>query len=127
MEKEQALETESLYPLLDEPHFDEEWTILTARPVVPLKDLNSNGGRHTALKLVAAFGVAMMLGALVALISVRLTQTNDETSADSISSSNGQVSESSTENPSIPESAALVSSANGAPAPILAQKAPVKV
>jgi hypothetical protein len=58
---------------LTEPHFDEEWTVLTARPVVPFEEVSHGKGRGV-LKLVGAFGAAILLGALVALASIRLRQ-----------------------------------------------------
>jgi hypothetical protein len=73
MEKQQALETELSYPSTEEPHFDEEWTVLAARQVVPLTELNSRSYR--ALKLVAAFLIASLLGAVVALSAIRLRET----------------------------------------------------
>ena len=72
MEKQQQLRSQTDYPLANEPHFDEEWTLLTAKPVVPFSKLEFSTKRRTALKLAGAFAGALMLGALVALASIRL-------------------------------------------------------
>lgn len=70
MEKEELLESDSALTV-DEPHFEEEWTILAARPVVPLNEVESKNGVHHAVKLVLAFVAASLLGVFVALASVR--------------------------------------------------------
>lgn len=72
MEKQEQLRPDSDNPMVNEPHFDEEWTVLSARPVVPLAKLDSVSKRKTALKLAGAFAGALLLGALVALASIRL-------------------------------------------------------
>ena len=72
MEKQQQLSTDLDQPMVNEPHFDEEWTVLTARPVVPLAELESINRKRTAIKLAGAFAGALLLGALVALASIRL-------------------------------------------------------
>ena len=72
MEKQQQLRPDSDYSTVNEPHFDEEWTVLAARPVVPLARLESVNRKKTALKLAGAFAGALLLGALVALASIRL-------------------------------------------------------
>jgi hypothetical protein len=74
MGKKEQFETEDYYPDLTQPHFDEDWTVLTARPVVPLTKLNGRNVNFGVLKLVGAFGAAILLGALVALASVKLRQ-----------------------------------------------------
>jgi len=74
MEKKEQFETEDYYPDLTQPHFDEDWTVLTARPVVPLTKLSGRKVNFGVLKLVGAFGAAILLGALVALASVKLRQ-----------------------------------------------------
>ena len=72
MEKQEQLSTDLDQPMVNEPHFDEEWTVLTARPVVPLAELESVNRKKTAIKLAGAFAGALLLGALVALASIRL-------------------------------------------------------
>ena len=82
MQREEALDPDPQYALLDEPHFDEEWTVLSARPVVPLDELNSPANSRSALKLVGAFMAAMVLGALVALAGVYLRDTKGDVGVD---------------------------------------------
>jgi hypothetical protein len=72
MENEKYLEREP--EVIDGPHFDQAWTILCARPVVPLKKVESSQGVRGALKLVAAFVGASLLGVVVALASIRLRE-----------------------------------------------------
>jgi outer membrane biosynthesis protein TonB len=55
-----------------EPHFDEEWTLISARQVVPLEKLKDTSKRRGKLKLIGAFVGAIVLGAAVALLSIRL-------------------------------------------------------
>ena len=55
-----------------EPHFDEEWTLISARQVVPLEKLKDTPKRRGKLKLIGAFVGAIVLGAAVALLSIRL-------------------------------------------------------
>jgi hypothetical protein len=59
-------------PINPEPHFDEEWTLLSARPVVPLEKLNDASKRRGKLKLIGAFVGALVLGAAVALLATKL-------------------------------------------------------
>lgn len=56
---------------LSEPHFDEEATLLSARPVVPLRDVRpeTRSGRRLALGL--AMAVSVMAGALGATLIYR--------------------------------------------------------
>ena len=51
-----------------QPHFDDERTLLTARPVVPLKKLEAKARHRRQWVLGGAFAVAMMLGAASALV-----------------------------------------------------------
>ena len=78
MEKEKFLEQEpETSSIIDEPHFEEAWTVLSARPVVPLKEVGPSQNRQTlgrAAKLLAAFVGAGLLGVLVALASIRFRQ-----------------------------------------------------
>lgn len=52
-----------------EPHFDDERTLLTARPVVPLEKINAKVRHRKQWFLGGAFAVAMMLGAASALLA----------------------------------------------------------
>ena len=79
---ETELQTEPSHPLIGEPHFDEEWTLLTARPVVPLIDLKSHGALLKHWKLVAAFAGAIVLGGLVGLASIRFTNPSSEVASE---------------------------------------------
>ena len=63
---------EESYRIGAEPHFDEEWTLLSARQVVPLETLKDTTKRRGKLKLIGAFVGAIVLGAAVALLSIRL-------------------------------------------------------
>jgi hypothetical protein len=68
----QRLPIEEPYPIDAEPHFDEEWTLLSARQVVPLEKLKDASTRRGKLKLIGAFVGAIVLGAAVALLAIRL-------------------------------------------------------
>jgi len=52
-----------------EPHFDDERTLLTARPVEPLEKINAKARHRKQWFLGGAFAVAMMLGAASALLA----------------------------------------------------------
>jgi hypothetical protein len=52
-----------------EPHFDDERTLQTARPVVPLEKINTKVRHRRLWILGGAFAVAMMLGAASALLA----------------------------------------------------------
>jgi hypothetical protein len=66
------------------PHFDEEWTVLTAKPVVPLSKLKSNASRRRVLKLSAAFVLSILLGALVALVAANLNQPSENATIEAV-------------------------------------------
>lgn len=55
--------------MIDQPNFDDERTVLTARPVVPLERLDTRIKHRRRWFLGGAFAVAMLLGAASALIS----------------------------------------------------------
>jgi hypothetical protein len=59
-----------------EPHFDDERTILSARPVVPLEKLDAKVRHRRRWFLGSAFAVAMMLGAASALLASYLKMRN---------------------------------------------------
>src|SRR5438045_6677822 len=56
-------------PVPGQPHFDDERTILSARPVVPLAKIKARVRHRRHWILGSAFAVAMMLGAASALIA----------------------------------------------------------
>lgn len=59
-----------------EPHFDDEQTILSARPVVPLEQIEAKTRHRRILILSGAFVLAMMLGSASALLALYLTHDN---------------------------------------------------
>ena len=75
MEKEKFLEAQpETTSVIDEPHFEEAWTVLAARPVIPLKEVAARPGVRGTLKLIAAFLGAGLLGVVVGLASIRFRQ-----------------------------------------------------
>ena len=58
-----------------EPHFNDERTIRSAQPVVPLQTVAKERRRH-GLMLVGAFVIASLLGATAAMALIRLRQTS---------------------------------------------------
>jgi len=86
MEKEKSLEPQpGTTSVVDEPHFEEAWTVLAARPVVPLKQLESRQGVRRTLKLTAAFLGAGVLGVVVGLASIRFRQLPATNTANDVS------------------------------------------
>ena len=61
---------------LDEPHFDEEATILAARPVVPLDDVKSERRSKTGAVLALAIGGGLLIGLLAATLIYRYLDAN---------------------------------------------------
>ena len=59
-----------------QPHFDDEITLLTARPVVPLEKIDAKARHRRQWFLGGAFAVAMMLGAASALLASYLKLRN---------------------------------------------------
>src|SRR6185503_8384193 len=57
-----------------EPHFNDERTIRSAQPVVPLQTVAKERRRH-GLMLVGAFVISCLLGATAAMALIRLRQT----------------------------------------------------
>jgi hypothetical protein len=76
MERQQILEPRSVYP--PEPHFDEERTLLSARPVVPLGELSAKAGSRGWLLLTGGIAFAILLGAGAAVLIVQLEQRRVE-------------------------------------------------
>ncbi len=62
--------------LVSEPHFDDERTMLSARPVVPLEEINAKARHRRQWFLGGAFAIAMMLGAASALLASYLKMRN---------------------------------------------------
>jgi hypothetical protein len=62
--------------LVSEPQFDDERTLLSARPVVPLEKIDAKVRRRRQWFLCGAFAVAMMLGAASALLASYLKMRN---------------------------------------------------
>jgi hypothetical protein len=86
MEKEKFLEPQpESTSVIDEPHFEEAWTVLAARPVVPLKPLDAIRGVRGTLKLIAAFLGAGLLGVVVGLASIRFRQLTATSTANEVS------------------------------------------
>jgi predicted RNase H-like nuclease (RuvC/YqgF family) len=59
-----------------EPHFDDERTLLSARPVVPLEKIDAKARHRRQWFLGGAFAIAMMLGAASALLASYLKLRN---------------------------------------------------
>jgi hypothetical protein len=61
------------------PHFDDERTVQSARPVVPLEKINAKARHRKQWFLGGAFAIAMMLGAASALVASYLKLRNVQT------------------------------------------------
>ncbi len=61
-----------------QPHFDDERTLLTARPVVPLEKIDAKARHRKQWFLGGAFAVAIMLGAASALLASYLKLRNGQ-------------------------------------------------
>jgi hypothetical protein len=68
-----------------EPHFDDERTLLSARPVVPLEKIEAKARHRRQWFLGGAFAIAMMLGAASALVASYLKLRNAPQSAAELS------------------------------------------
>lgn len=102
MEKEKFLEPEpETTSGIDEPHFEEAWTVLAARPVVPLKEVEINQSVRRTIKLVAAFAGASLLGMVVAFASIRFRQAETVVPVQSDSTQNAEDETSTTEQTAI--------------------------
>jgi hypothetical protein len=62
--------------MIEQPKFDDEITLLTARPVVPLEQIDSRVKHRRRWFLGGAFAIAMLLGAASALVSAYLKLRN---------------------------------------------------
>jgi len=67
------------------PHFDDDWTMLSARPVVPLEKIEAKERHRRNWILGGAFAIAMMLGAASALLASYLKLRNVPNSVSEIS------------------------------------------
>jgi len=68
---------------LAEPHFDEEATVLSARPVVPLKELKAERSAKQLLFGLAIAG-SLMLGALAATLIYKRSGTGQSTATNTV-------------------------------------------
>jgi hypothetical protein len=68
-----------------EPHFDDERTLLSARPVVPLANIEKKARHRRHWFLGGAFALAMMLGAASALVASYLKLRNAPQTATELS------------------------------------------
>lgn len=55
--------------MVEQPHFDDELTVLTAQPVVPLEQIDAKVKHRRRWFLGGAFAIAMLLGAASAVVS----------------------------------------------------------
>jgi len=100
---------------LSEPHFDEEATLLSARPVVPLRDVRPETGSGRRLALGLAIAISVMAGALGATLIYRqrgqkqatgIVETatrGSEPKAQTLFGAGGAISESPASAPSVSE------------------------
>jgi outer membrane biosynthesis protein TonB len=57
---------------LEAPHFDDELTVITAQPVVPLEVIAGEQTRRKRWLLAGAFALSLLLGAGSALLAIRI-------------------------------------------------------
>jgi len=62
------------YPKVSQPHFVEERTLLSARPVVPLEQIKTRERSRRGLLLTSAIALSVLLGACTALAIVYVQQ-----------------------------------------------------
>ncbi len=70
------------YPPVSQPHFVEERTLLSARPVVPLEQVKTRERSRRGLLLTSAIAVSLLLGACTALAIVYVQQRSITQPAD---------------------------------------------
>jgi len=115
MEKEKFLEPQpETTSVIDEPHFEEAWTVLAARPVVPLKHVAARQGVRGTLKLIAAFLGAGLLGVVVGLASIRFRQLPATSTANEVSVPN-DLTPNAEDQPSTAEQTAIEPEVEAAP------------
>lgn len=112
METDQIAETlwAPQYPPMSQPHFVEERTLLSARPVVPLEQVRTAGRSRRGLLLTGAIGLSLLLGACTALAMVYVQQRSSEQPA-AIGSSPDATQQNVGEQVTTPPSAAVEESA----------------
>jgi hypothetical protein len=86
MDRDYLFESQFAAAPMPAPHFDDERTLRAARRVVPLEQVaivskTSKASHRRRFVIGAAFAVAILLGAGVALLSVYVRQSNIETSS----------------------------------------------
>jgi cytoskeletal protein RodZ len=100
----------------EKPHFDEEWTLLTARPVVPLDEVRATRSKRRNIRLVALFAGALILGALSALVVISFERSrmlasnptesvieqNDVTQSSALPESSAASTENKIQEPAVP-------------------------
>ena len=115
METEKSLEAQpETISAVDEPHFEEAWTVLAARPVVPLKQVESRQGVRGTVKLTAAFLGAGVLGVVVGLASIRFRQLPATNTANDVSVPNDST-QNAEDQPSTTEQTAIEPEVEAAP------------
>ena len=115
MEKEKFLESQpETTSVVDEPHFEEAWTVLAARPVVPLKQVEARQGVRGTLKLTAALLGAGLLGVVVGLASIRFRQLPATNPANDVSVPNDST-QNAEDQPSTTEQTAIEPEVEAAP------------
>lgn len=76
---EETFSNSASHGTLVPPHFDDERTVLSARRVVPLEQINAKVRHRRQWFLGGAFAIAMMLGAASALVASYLKLRNTAT------------------------------------------------
>ena len=69
------------YPSVSQPHFIEERTLLSARPVVPLEQVKTRERSRRGLLLTSAIALSLLMGACTALAIVYVQQRRSTQSA----------------------------------------------
>ena len=86
------------------PHFEDRSVVLTAQPVVPLKQIRTKQRRQRLWFLSGAFAIAMMLGAASALVAVRVKRIAPTNEATQIAAPEAAATAIPTEEPAIVDS-----------------------
>ena len=74
MQTDRIFEIQEISSYPQEPHFVEERTLLSARPVVPLEDIEARVRHRRRLALTGALAIAVLLGACAALLIAHIEQ-----------------------------------------------------
>jgi hypothetical protein len=85
MKEEISASSATPNPPVPPPHFDDERTVLAARPVVPLEQINTKIRHRRQWVLGGAFAIAMMLGAASALVASYLRLRSVDTTSSEVS------------------------------------------